>query len=141
MALFSVVRRMRDCLAADPSSVAALLGSPGVLIYPNVNSVRRSTQNHHHESASTARPISRCPLVGAPSGYSSDALTGEWASCRSGVEYANVRTHFRITLAGETSEPCPALAHLEPRAGLHLDPCDGRSPSLNVEKRARRARA
>ena len=29
--------------------------------------------------------------------------------CRRGVEHANVRTVCPSTLAGETSEPCPAL--------------------------------
>ena len=30
-------------------------------------------------------------------------------ACRRGVEHANVRTVRPSTLAGETSEPCPAL--------------------------------
>ena len=78
---------MRSSLAADPSSVAALLGSPGVLIYPDVNSVRHSTQNHHHESASTARLMrekSACRSTGVAEEHRGDGDAAALVVPRSG---------------------------------------------------------
>ena len=71
---------MCSSLAADPSSSAT---------FPCLSLVREK---------SVCRGTDACR-----------GAQGRWGCCRRGVEHANVRTVLPSTLAGETSEPCPAL--------------------------------